>query len=90
VQVDPAALELQLIDLALAVVFAAGLEGQDLQVAGQMLELSQQVSYRHPIAPMSSAAARLRLRGLLAAEEATRGSVRIREAGSGASRGVIG
>jgi hypothetical protein len=38
VQVDPAALELQLVDLALAVVFAAGLEGQHLQVAGEMLE----------------------------------------------------
>jgi hypothetical protein len=30
VQVDPAALELELVDLALAVVLAAGLEGQDL------------------------------------------------------------
>ena len=30
VQVDPAALELELVDLALAVLFAAGLEGHDL------------------------------------------------------------
>jgi hypothetical protein len=48
-QVDPAALELELIDLALAVVLAAGLEGQDLQVAGEVLELGQQFSYRHPL-----------------------------------------
>jgi hypothetical protein len=37
VQVDPAALELELVDLALAVGFAAGLEGEDLQVAGEVL-----------------------------------------------------
>jgi hypothetical protein len=49
VQVDPAALELELVDLALAVLFAAGLEGQHLQVAGEALELGQQVSYRHPL-----------------------------------------
>ncbi len=48
VEVDPAALELELVDLALAVVFAAGLERQDLQVAGEVLELGQQVSYSHP------------------------------------------
>jgi hypothetical protein len=48
VQVDPAALELKLVDLALAEVFAAGLEGKDLQVAGKVLELGQQFSYRHP------------------------------------------
>ncbi len=41
VQVDPAALELELVDLALAVVLAAGLEGEDLQVAGEVLELGQ-------------------------------------------------
>jgi hypothetical protein len=40
VQIDPAALELELVDLALAVVLAAGLEGHDLQVARQVLELS--------------------------------------------------
>jgi hypothetical protein len=39
VQVDPAALELQLVDLALAVVLATRLEGEHLQVAGQVLEL---------------------------------------------------
>jgi hypothetical protein len=41
VQVDPAALELELVDLALAVVFAAGLEGQDLQIAREDLQLRQ-------------------------------------------------
>jgi hypothetical protein len=46
VEVDPPALELELVDLALAVVLASRLEG-DLQVAGQVLELGQQVSYRH-------------------------------------------
>jgi hypothetical protein len=48
VQVDPATLELELVDLALAVVLAAGLEGEDLQVAREVLELGQQFSYRHP------------------------------------------
>jgi hypothetical protein len=33
VQVDPVALELELVDLALVVLLAAGLEGEDLQVA---------------------------------------------------------
>jgi hypothetical protein len=47
VQVDAAALELELVDLALAVVFAAGLEGEDLQVAREVLELGQQLSYGH-------------------------------------------
>jgi hypothetical protein len=37
VQIHPAALELELVDLALAVVLAAGLEGQHLQVVGQVL-----------------------------------------------------
>jgi hypothetical protein len=41
VQVDPAVLELQLVDLALAVVLAAGLEGEDLQVPWEMLEPDQ-------------------------------------------------
>jgi hypothetical protein len=41
VEVDPAALELELVDLALAVVLAAGFEGEDLQVAGEVLELGQ-------------------------------------------------
>jgi hypothetical protein len=44
VQVDPAALPLELVDLALAVVLAARLEGEDLQVAGEVLELGQQFS----------------------------------------------
>jgi len=48
VQVDPAALELELVDLALAVLLTAGLEGEDLQVAGQVLQLSQLSSYGHP------------------------------------------
>jgi hypothetical protein len=41
VQIDPAALEFELVDLAFAVVLATGLEGQDLQVAGEVLELDQ-------------------------------------------------
>jgi hypothetical protein len=41
VQIHPAALELELVNLALAVVLAAGLEGQDLQVAREDLKLSQ-------------------------------------------------
>jgi len=49
VQVDPAALEFELVDLAFAVVLAAGLEGQDLQVTGKVLKLGQQVSYRHAL-----------------------------------------
>ena len=40
-QVDPVALPLDLIDFALAVVLAAGLERQDLEVAGEVLELGQ-------------------------------------------------
>ena len=40
-QVDPAALKIELVDLALAVILAAGLEGEDLQVAGQVLEFGQ-------------------------------------------------
>jgi hypothetical protein len=48
VQVDPAALEFELVDLAFAEVLTAGLEGQDLQVAGEALELGQQFSYGHP------------------------------------------
>jgi hypothetical protein len=46
-QIHPAALELELVELALAVGLATGLEGQDLQVAGEVLELGQQVSYGH-------------------------------------------
>jgi hypothetical protein len=48
VQVDAAALEVELVEFAFAVVLAAGLEGEDLQVAGEVLELGQQFSYRHP------------------------------------------
>jgi hypothetical protein len=48
VQVHPAALDLELVNLALAVVLAAALEGQNLEVAGEALELRQQVSYGHP------------------------------------------
>jgi hypothetical protein len=49
VEVDPAAVELELVDLALAVVLAASLERENLQVARQPMELGQQVSYRHPL-----------------------------------------
>jgi hypothetical protein len=48
VQIDPAALEFELVDLTLAVVLTTSLEGEDLQVARQVLELGQQFSYRHP------------------------------------------
>jgi hypothetical protein len=41
VQVDPAALELELVHLALAEVLATRLEREDLQVAWQVLELGQ-------------------------------------------------
>lgn len=41
VQVDPAALDLELVDLAFEVVLTAGLEGQDLQITGHVLELGQ-------------------------------------------------
>ena len=47
VQIDPAALEFELVDVALAVFLAAGLEGQDLEVAGQVLQLCQQLSHGH-------------------------------------------
>jgi hypothetical protein len=47
VQVDPAALELELVDLALAVIFAAGLEGEYSRSRGGP-EPGQQFSYRHP------------------------------------------
>ena len=47
VQVDPAALELELVDLALAVLLAAGLEGEHLQVAGEVLQAGQESSYGH-------------------------------------------
>ena len=49
VQVDPAALDLELVDLAFEVVLTAGLEGQDLQVAGHVLELGQEFSYGHAL-----------------------------------------
>ena len=49
VKVDPVALEFELVDLAFAVVLAAGLEGQDLQVTGKVLKLGQQVSYCHAL-----------------------------------------
>jgi hypothetical protein len=38
-------LPLDLVELALAVILAAGLEGEHLQVAGEALELGQQFSY---------------------------------------------
>jgi hypothetical protein len=47
VQVDPAALELELVDLALTVVLATGLEGQQLGVTRERLEGCQHVSYGH-------------------------------------------
>jgi hypothetical protein len=49
VQIHAAALELELVDLTLAEVLTPGLEGQDLQVAGKVLELGQQLSNCHPL-----------------------------------------
>ena len=45
----PAALELELVDLALAVVLAPGPEGEYLQVAGKVLQLGRQFSRRHAL-----------------------------------------
>ena len=47
VQVHPVALPLDLIDLALAVILAVGLEGEQLGVSGERLEGCQHVSYCH-------------------------------------------
>jgi hypothetical protein len=49
VQVHPVALELKLVDLALAVVLTAGLEGEQLRVPRERLKCGQHVSYRHAI-----------------------------------------
>jgi len=54
-QVDPVALPLDLIDFALAVVLAAGLEGEQLGVPRERLEGCQHVSYGHaPSVAMSA------------------------------------
>jgi hypothetical protein len=47
VQADPAALPLDLIDLALAAILAAGLEGEQLRVPRKRLERCQHVWYGH-------------------------------------------
>jgi len=49
VQIDPAALELELVDLALAVVLAAGLEREQFGISRELLQLGQQFSYRHAL-----------------------------------------
>jgi hypothetical protein len=49
VQVDPAALELKLVELALAVVLAGGFEREDLEVAGEALQFGQQLSHCHSL-----------------------------------------
>jgi hypothetical protein len=41
VQVDPAVLEFELVDLALAVLLALGLEGQHLKVAGRVRQFGE-------------------------------------------------
>jgi hypothetical protein len=41
VQIHPAALQLELVDLALAVLLTPGLERQDLQVPGKVLQPSE-------------------------------------------------
>jgi hypothetical protein len=47
VQVDRAALELELVDLALTVIMAAGLEREQFGISRELLQLGQQFSYRH-------------------------------------------
>jgi hypothetical protein len=47
VQLHPAALPLDLIDLSLAVVLAAGLKSQQLRVSRERLEGCQHVSHGH-------------------------------------------
>jgi hypothetical protein len=47
VQIHPAALKLELVDLALAVLLAAGLERQHLEVAGKMLQAGKELSNGH-------------------------------------------
>ena len=49
VQVDPAALELELVDLAFAVVLAAGLEREQFGISRELLQLGQQFSHRHAV-----------------------------------------
>jgi hypothetical protein len=56
VQVDAAALELDLVDLAFAILFAAGFEGEQFRVARKPLQGGQQVLDRHAL----SVAARAR------------------------------
>jgi hypothetical protein len=51
-QVHPAALDFEFVDLALAVFLAAGLEGQDLQIAREVLELG---SSSRTVIPLSVA-----------------------------------
>jgi hypothetical protein len=48
-QVHPAALPLDFVDLAFAVLLAASLERQQLRVPGQLLQMGQQVSDRHSL-----------------------------------------
>ena len=43
-QVDPAALELELVDLALAVILAAGLEREQFGISRELLQFGQQFS----------------------------------------------
>jgi hypothetical protein len=55
VQVNPAALELEFVELALAVVLAAGLEREQFGISRELLQLGQQFSYRHALSVASSA-----------------------------------
>jgi hypothetical protein len=50
---QPAALPLDLVDVALAVVFAAALEGKQFRVPRERLECCQHVSYRHALSVAS-------------------------------------
>jgi hypothetical protein len=49
VQVHPAALPLRLIDLAFAVLLAAGLEGEQFRIPREPLQGGQQVAYCHAL-----------------------------------------
>jgi hypothetical protein len=54
-QVHPAALPLNLVDLALAVLLTASLEGQQLGVSRESLEGRKHVSYCHALSVATAA-----------------------------------
>jgi hypothetical protein len=58
VQVD---LELELVDLAIAVVLAAGLEREQFGISRELLQLSQQFSYRRALSVARAARTEMQL-----------------------------